>query len=558
MGTIASLGRLQQISTVVARHGLGHYLEQRKRKGGRHEPEGDGSTIPASARRFRAILEDLGPTFIKFGQVLSTRADILPVGFAEALRGLQDDCPPMPAGEAHAAIEQALGKPLSQLFREIDDDPVASASIAQVHRAVTLEGDEVAVKVQRPRVREQIMRDLDLLAFLAELAESIVLEAGMVTPRDIIEEFEDAFLGELDFLREARNMKRFEKNLEGEARPYIVPKVYSALSSRTVLTMQYIRGTRLADIGPAHDKKKIAANIVSSAFEQVFVDGLFHADPHPGNSFILSDNRLALLDFGSVGEVSYAMRQTLLVLVVSIGLRDAETVARLLYRVGIPDERVSLHRLRDAAASLFDQYLRDRSTLANIEATKLLEELFDLAARFRVRIPSEYALIARAGMTVEGIIRELDPELEVLEVAQPYIRRLLNEQLALPELGDETMRNLLRARSVMSELPLMASQILMDLELGKLQIQVSSRALDAVARNIDALGITVLMGMVAAGLILGSAFLLARYEVQFWMPLAGFLLASSLLGAAFGRWLLAPRLRKLSLGRLLLGRRRRK
>ncbi len=561
-----SLRRLRQITAVVARHGLDHYLEHRKERARKGKGEVDltaaePEAIPKIALRFCAILEDLGPTFVKFGQVLSTRADLLPPGFADALTDLQDDVAPMSPEDAARAVELGLGRPAAELFAEFDTEPVASASIAQVHRAVTRGGDEVAVKVQRLGARDSMLEDLDLLRYLAEIIEAIVEESGLAPPAAIVEEFESAFLAELDFVREARMIQRFGAMAESKQDSwYVVPRVYEGLCSRTVLTMEYLRGTRIADLGPDRDKKAIARNMVRGAFDQIFVDGLFHADPHPGNAFVLDDNRLALLDFGCVGEISYAMRETLVVVVIAIGQRDADTVTRLLYRVGIPDQRVSLHRLRDACASLFDKYLRDRTTLANVEAAQLLKELFELAARFKIKIPAEYALIARASVVVEGVIRDLDPDLEVLEAAGPFIKRLVEEQFVVPELGDAALTGMLRARGFLQELPLTASQILMDLETGKLQVQVENPKIDTIARNIDAHGVTVFMGMVACGLITGSFYLLRDYDIELWgipvIPALGLYLASVLFGGAFGRYLLAPRVRKLSLGRWLSRRRR--
>jgi len=575
--TIANLSRLRQITAVIARHGLSHYAEGRRdRRAASHAAHVDGESaaggaaaadvaspeneIPKAARRFRAMLEDLGPTFIKFGQVLSTRADLLPVGFVEALRGLQDDCPAMSPADVQQAVRDGLGRPARELFATFDETPIASASIAQVHRAVLSTGEEVAVKIQRPGIGERIVRDIDLLRYLAMLADAIIEESGLVTPRAIVDEFETAFLEELDFEHEARSMRRFAENSRRGLRTYLVPKVYDALSSRTVLTMEFIHGTRLNRLGPERNTKKIAENIVAAAFEQLFVDGLFHADPHPGNVFVLDDDRMALIDFGSVGEISYAMRELLVALVIAIGTRDADTVARLLYRAGIPDERVSLHQLRDACASLFDSYLRDRQSLAEIQATKLLSELFQLAARFRVRIPSEYALIGRAAATVEGIIRGLDPELQVIDSVRPYLKRLVEEQFTWPSLSEGALKNLMRARSIVRELPLSMTQILMDLENGKLQIQVSGRELEALGKNINALGVALFVGMIASSLIAGSMFMLARYELQVWgwplLPLGGLYLASLLAGAGLGWYFLSPRIRKLSLGRLF-GRSRR-
>ena len=558
----SNLGRLRQITAVAARYGLDHYLERRRAKAPakRATTAANGQATSAGAVRFRALLEELGPTFIKFGQVLSTRADILPPAFVQALAGLQDHCPPMSFSEVREALQAGLGEDFALRFAALDEEPVASASIAQVHRAVTREGHEVAVKVQRPGVEAQITRDLDLLAYLAALAEGIIEESGVVTPRGVVEEFENAIRAELDFRGEARMIRRFSANLKDRDRPYVVPRVYDELSCKTVLTMDFVRGTRLADLGEHHDRKAILANIVAAAFSQVFVDGLFHADPHPGNLFVLEDNRLALIDFGSVGQISYAMRETLVMLVISVGTRDADAVARLLYRVGIPGERILLHRLRDAIHSLFDKYFRDATTLADMDAAQVLRELFGLASAYGLRIPSEYALVGRASMTVEGIIRQMDPDLEVLETAAPFVKKLIEEQFALPNFGEQTLKKLLMGRDVVREFPIMASQILMDLEAGKLRMEVHNTELTAIARNIDALGITVFMGLVAGGLVTGSFFMLARYDwkVFGWplLPTIGLYSASLLFGGALGRTFLAPRLRRFSLARWLKRRHR--
>lgn len=558
--TLKNLGRLREITAVVARHGLGHYLAQRRGRRTTLEQETLAQELPTSARRFRNVLEELGTTFIKFGQVLSTRTDLLPPGFAEALTDLQDQCAPMPWEDVRNMVQQGLGAPIEALFAEFDSSPVASASIAQVHRAVTQQGHAVAVKIQRPNIRQKIESDIDLLTLLAQLADTIIHESGFVTPRAIIEEFENALLAELNFRQEAQMLQRFKQNAEGKARTYVVPNVYPELSCDTVLTMEFMHGRRIHEIRSSTDRADVVNNITQAAFDQLFMDGLFHADPHPGNCLILPDNRLALIDFGSVGQISYAMRETLVVLVLSITMNDADAVARLLYRVGMPEHRISLHQLRDACASLFADRLGDRRKIAHADTAELLGELFDMAARFRIRIPSEYALVARASMTVEGIVRQLDPELEILDRAKPMMRQLIEEQFKIPNISAETIRNLMRARDIVRELPITLSQILMDLENGKLRIEVENHQLAVIARNIDTLGLSIFTGLIASGLITGSFFILAKYDVMLWglpiVPTLGLYAASMLFGAVLGRHFLAPRLRKISLARWLRARRR--
>ncbi len=553
--TLANLGRLREITGVLARHGFDHFLEMRRdKKSTGKVPAEITQEVSSTAHRFKDLLEDLGPTFIKFGQILSTRNDLLPRGFPEALSELQDKVEPIPIDEIKSSIEKGLGDTVENLFQEFDEEPLASASIAQVHRALTKDGEHVAVKVQRASIANSIINDLDLLRGLAHLLEAIVAETGLVTPKDVVDEFEQALLGELDFTREARHLKRFYDNTQGKERTYIVPKVYDELSSKTVLTMDLIVGTRLADLGPdSHDPKEIARNIVIAAFEQLFVDGLFHADPHPGNSLILDDNRFGLLDFGAVGQISPAMRDNLVMLVVAVGTRDADTVARLLYRVGVPDVRISLRELRDDCAKLLTDYFNQDAYKDEVAGAQLLNELFDLAARYKIRIPGEYVMCGRCAVVVEGVIRSLDPDLEVLALGQPFVKQLLDERLSIPDLGESTFKNLFRASGFVKEIPITVSQVLTDLETGKLAIQVNNPNFERIVRTVDALGVTIFMGLVACGLIGGSLVILGNYDIEILgvpvLPAVSLYLASMLFGGTLGRYWLSPHIKKISLGR---------
>ncbi|MCK5689341.1 AarF/ABC1/UbiB kinase family protein [Myxococcota bacterium] len=562
--TFANLGRLRQITSVIARHGLAGYVDGRKRKKDGQPLVLDTSDLPASvraltpAKRFRRVLEELGPTFIKFGQLLSTRADLIPQSFVDELSSLQDDCSPMSEDEVRQAMAEGLGRPLEEVFSDFTLQPVASASIAQVHAAITTDGQKVAVKVQRLGVQDSIYRDLDLLGYLASLLEAIVEESGIVTPRAVVDEFESVILGELDFHKEARITQRFWENAQKPGRTYIVPKVFFELSSRTVLTMEFIDGIRLNELKDPERRKRVAENVIQGAFQQLFEDGLFHADPHPGNAFVLEDDRLAMIDFGATGQISVAMRETLVAVAVAIGTKDADTVARLLYRVGIPDERISLRRMKDAIADLLEENLQ--LSLGEVEASRILRQLFDLAGNFGIRIPSEYIMMARAGITIEGVMRELDPELNVFESTRPHITKLVEESFDISNLGEAAVKGLFRTQGMIRELPLTASQILMDLEMGKLTIRVESPAMDAIAKNIEALGIGIFFSVIAGGLIAGGLFVLRDYRLEVGglpvVPAIAFFSAALLIGGAVGRYLIAPRFKRLSLARLFSRRRK--
>ena len=323
------LVRLRQISAVVARHGFGELVERarlRDRLGLRDEelkatPE---QKARSTARRFRELLSELGPTFIKLGQILSTRADLLPKEVIQELTSLQDSVRPMSEAEVRSQIESGLGRPVASCFASLDPTPLASASIAQVHRARTPEGDEVVVKVQRPNIRAQIETDLDLLYYLARLLEAVVEEVGLYSPTGIVEEFDRAIHEELNFETEAQNLRKFGEINQGRA-DLVIPKVHDPLSSGTVLTMEYLQGTKITQVEDLEQRQKLARTVVAVCFQQLFEDGLFHGDPHPGNILVLEDGRIGLLDFGLVGRLSPQMKQTLVVLTLAIAPRAIPT-----------------------------------------------------------------------------------------------------------------------------------------------------------------------------------------------------------------------------------------
>src|SRR6266852_685038 len=299
---VKDLQRLREISVVVVRHGFGELLDRSRLWDvlGRREP-GErplrAEMRATSARRFRETLADLGPTFIKLGQILSSRPDILPPDFIAELSHLQDSAPPMTLEAVLRLVEQGLGHPAGELFAQIDPEPLASASIAQVHRARLKSGESVVVKVQRPAIEQQIRSDTDLLFYLARFLEGVIEETGIYTPTGIVSEFRQAMLIELDFENEARNIQEFAKT--HAERPYVViPKLYRELSCRTVITLQELKGRKLKEVlhdPEGVDPKQLARHVLDASFHQLVRDGLFHGDPHPGNVMVLSENRIGLL-----------------------------------------------------------------------------------------------------------------------------------------------------------------------------------------------------------------------------------------------------------------------
>lgn len=558
---IHDLNRLREVSSVIARHGFGAYLE-RVRLGSvapRPDPAAGGkaSSPPSDGRnaaRFRQMLVDLGPTYVKLGQLLSSRPDILPPGWIAELSLLQDSCEPVPVAAIRRQIELGLGRPVDEVFAWLDPVPAASASIAQVHRARTHGGADVAVKVQRPGVREQFEGDLGLLQYVARLLEALVEETGIYTPSDIVEEFDRAIHEELDFANEARNaldMAAASRDL-----PFVViPGVHPALSSAMVLTLDYVEGFKVTDLAgrDGYDPQRVARNLIEATFRQLFGGGIFHGDPHPGNILVLPGNRIAFLDFGLVGRIGRPMQEALVTLLVAVALRDAETVARVLYRIGVPEAHTPITTLRDDISAILDRYLGLK--LDQIRSSTLLTDMLDLAVRHKIKVPREYAILCKSSVTIEGLIRGLYPELDIMEVGLPYAKEMLFSRFQPGDASGAIMKSMLKLQGLAEDVPTQLSQILADLEGGKFRVQVRSEAIDRIADNVRSLGLTIFLGLLASALALGGLFVVARQmagsQAVLLLGFSALLFAGFLFGASLTVYWLGGRIPKLSLRKLI-------
>ena len=525
---------------------------------GRRDPveQAPDTRAASAARRFRRMLEDLGPTFVKLGQVLSTRADLLPGEFITELRLLQDSVAPIPLEAVRAQIQSGLGRSPEDAFASIEPQPLAAASIAQVHRATTLAGEPVAVKVQRPGIQAQIASDLQVLRSVARLLEAVVEETGIYSPVGIVEEFDRAIREELDFVHEAENVRAFQET-HRERQGIRIPRVYDELSTGTVLTLEYFDGVRLleAQLG-AERRQELARTVLDTAFRQLFEDGLFHADPHPGNFLLLPDGNIGLIDFGLVGRLTRQMREQLVILIVAVALKDSDSVARLLYRIGAPDARPNIAAFRNDIDTLLGRHLP--RTLGEVNARHLLGDLLDLAVKYRVRVPREYALLSRASISMEGILRQLSPELDILGVALPYAKELLRDRYDVSDIQGGLLRALLRFQGLAADLPTQLSQILLDLETGRFSVHVRSSEVEKVNTSLRSAAVITFLGLCACGFIVGAfiSFSQVPWTVRGYpvLGLLGTAGAAALFGAAFTWYLFGNRFGKISLRRLLPGR----
>jgi ubiquinone biosynthesis protein len=523
------LNRLRQIATIAGRYGFGEMLDRAGDRAGvrmgasaAQTSAGAEGRTQTAAQRFRLVLSELGPTFVKLGQVLSTRADLLPAEFVEELAQLQDRVPSFELELVRQQVREGFGQELEELFADFSPEPMAAASIAQAHRARTRDGHEVVVKIQRPGVAAQLRSDISVLRYLARMLEAVVEEVAIYSPTGLIEEFDRAIHEELDFLSEAANIRAFHAN--HHARPDIkIPRVYDQLTTHSVLTLEFLDAPKLSDAQlDAGGRQKLATIILESAFQQLFEDGLFHGDPHPGNLLVLPGPVLALIDFGLVGRVSRQMQDTLISLVLAVALKDADSVAKLLYRMGTPDARANLMAFREDIDAVLGRYLP--GTLQDIDARSLLRDLLNLAVKYRIRIPREYAILSRAAVTIEGTLRTLYPEMPIGQLFLPYAKRLLASRYDPSQLEGGVLKTMLRLQSAANELPIQLSQILLDLEAGKFTVTVRGDELQELNRNIRALAMVAFAGLLATGFIIGTFIAFAAHPWSLWgVPVMGLL-----------------------------------
>ncbi|MEM9195043.1 MAG: AarF/ABC1/UbiB kinase family protein, partial [Myxococcota bacterium] len=442
LNTVRDLERLRQIVLVLVRHGFGEVVQRTGlgslRRQSEAPPAPDGSEPPPSGdkpnigQRIRLVVQDLGPSFIKLGQIMSTRPDLIPKEIIDELKKLQDAVPPVAWDELEGHLERELGLPIDEVFEHLDKEPLASASIGQVHRArlKTDRGvEDVVVKIQRPNIRSVIERDLDLLHILARTLERSIPESRVYAPIKLVEEFDRAITAELDFTLEADNAERFAQNFVDD-QTVAFPTIHREHSSKRVLTMEFLPGKKIYDaVDGGVSGKRIAQTSVQAIVKQIFEDGFFHADPHPGNVLILGDAErpvLALIDLGLVGRLTPRMRDRTIDLMVGAVRKDYRGMADALYQIGRPLKKIDREAFEAEVAILADKYLGKK--LGDIELSSMIRDLVYGANKYGLEIPADFLMVGKALMTIEGVGKEIYPELDVFEEVKPYFLDLLKQR----------------------------------------------------------------------------------------------------------------------------------
>jgi ubiquinone biosynthesis protein len=512
--TVRNTERLAQIGLVLVKHGFGE-IASRLPLGPLAPAKVDKVTGEKRtfAVRLRETLQDLGPSFVKLGQVMSTRPDLIPAEVIAELKKLQDDVAPMTRDEVDEILAECWGDQLDAVFAQFDREPLASASIGQVHtaRLRDAEGEErdVVVKLQRPGARAVVERDLDLLYLLARLIATHVPESRVYAPIALVGEFDRAITAELDYGLEADNAIRFAKNFEGN--PDVrFPRPYREASGKRALVMERFRGSHLDDFVAAGGEgtgPRVARRALAVVAKMIFEDGFFHADPHPGNIIMLgtaAEPVLGLIDLGLVGRLTEETRAKAIELMLAAVTADASGLADALLAMGRPRGRVDLPAFRAEVTVLSEKYLG--RPLAEVELSALIRDLVQGAVKYDIEMPAEMMMVGKALMTVEGIGKQLDPELDVWTELRPYFTRLLMNRYSPQRIGRDLLRGIRQLGSSASSLPGQVHDILEDLRAGRLSMATRD---EEQARATDRLGRRLFVAILAAALLGGGVALLA-------------------------------------------------
>jgi len=546
-----NIRRLRHIVTVLVRHGF-HPLMERLRLTrlislpgriiGKKIAREKEAVTPAV--RLRLALEELGPTFIKVGQILSTRPDILPEEYITELLKLQDEVPPFPFKKAKKVIEGELKKPAAEAFSRIDEKPIAAASIAQVHRAVTASGDEVVIKIQRPGIEGVIDTDISILKYLARLAVGYIPESKPYDPQGMVDEMSNIIKRELDFTLEGSYTERFRENFKGDPR-VTVPRVYWDLSARKVLTLERVRGVKVDRVKKLHeqgiDTEKIAHLIIDVFFKQVFDHGLFHGDLHSGNIFVIDESSIALVDFGIVGRIDRSMQHNLADILINMAGEDFEALTRIYMRMGILPEGIDRARFeREYYDTMLCYFGRP---LKYVSFGELLMDYIKLAARHDVRFPRELLLFDKCLIELEGLSRVLFPDVNVLEESEPYAKKLFTRRFSPTTVFEETASLLGDYRDFLTDFPKKADRIMKDTLEGKLRIEFLHKGLEDFMGEIDRSSNRLTFGLIVAALVIASSLVItsgAKPDLFGYPALGviGFVIASCL-----GLWVVVQILR---------------
>ena len=497
------------------------------------------------SERLRLAFEELGPTYIKLGQALSTRPDLIPSDFIHELSKLQDNVPPFPFTEVKNIIESEFDLPLGKLFAFFDEKPLASASIGQVHKTRLESGDDVAVKIQRPKIKKVIEVDLEIMLHLATLMERHIEEMALYRPVKIVEEFARSLEKETDYAIEASNIERFSRNFLDDSTIY-VPRVFYERSTERVITMEFVDGIKVSNIDRLEaaglDLKIITARGADLILRQVFDHGFFHADPHPGNIFVLDENVICLLDFGMAGFVDRTTREDFVDLIDAVVNRDEHRATQMLLKFTTWELEPDVRRLEREVADFMGKHLY--KPLKDIKIGDLINNLFELVSVHQLRISPDIFLVMKALSTVEGVALMLDPEFDMIAQATPFIKKVKLARLYPERIAEDLIRAGKDLLQFLQQFPKDVLEISRLLKQRKLTIKMEHQGLSSILSTHDQISNRISFSIIIAALIVGSALIVISKTPPFIFGISLIGIIGFLAAAIMGIWLLVAILKK--------------
>jgi len=522
---IKDIARFEQIVQILFKHGFGYLLERLRLKDFltlherlQKDKFQEGDTKPY---RLRLIMEELGGAFIKLGQLLSLRPDLIPKEYCREFKRLQDEVRPFPTEVAKRVIETELKKPLKDIFSSFEEKTIAAASIGQVYVAKLKTKEDVVVKVQRPDIEAKMKTDIDILYHLAELIESHYKQ-DLVDVKEIVKEFERYTNEELDYVNEGNNVERFYANFRNEKNT-IIPKAYKGLTTKRVLVIDYIEGVKLNEIEKVKDikKERLANKIVSAVFKQVFIDGFFHADPHPGNILVL-DKKVAFIDFGIVGKIDDELKEKIFELFYGMINKDPGEMASALIDIGMTDYDINKDVLeRDLKDSLGSYY---GAALHEIDFVDVFHKITRLARKDKIRLPADFVLLGKAVITLESVAGNLNPKFNIVDAAKPFINRVIKKRTEPGEIIKRIKESSIKVKEFLENIPSKTNALLYRIRKTDATLRDIDDDIKSLTVEMDRSSNRVTYALIITALVISSA-LLIEYNrfVMFGIPAFSFI-----------------------------------